>query len=96
VEIRNPELLADAVRYAVTTRLISPSKIQRKVRVGFATAARLTIELRELGAISEPQLPGGYCRVLAGPDDLDRILAAINDRQPAAREPEGGAMETGF
>jgi hypothetical protein len=73
MEIRDPGLLRDAVKVALSMEKVSASKIQRKARVGWATAARLLDELTGLGIIGERDAKG-WCEVLAGEEDARRIL----------------------
>lgn len=79
MEIRNPELLVQAARVAVDGRRVGVSQIQRKVRVGFARAARLLIELQDLGIVGEPDR-SGWRDVLVGDEDARRIIGEYLER----------------
>jgi S-DNA-T family DNA segregation ATPase FtsK/SpoIIIE len=76
------ERLIEAARLCVRTGYGSVSLLQRKMRIGYVTAARLIDELEARGVVGPVQ--GSNPReVLIGLDDLDRLLRS---RQPAAKE----------
>jgi len=67
--------LADAARIVVRAGYGSVSLLQRKMRIGYVTAARLIDQLEERGIVGPSQ--GSTPReVLVGLHDLDRLLAA--------------------
>ena len=47
----NDDMFRDAVRVVVETRKASTSLLQRKLRVGYARAARIMAEMEEQGII---------------------------------------------
>jgi len=59
-------LLLQAGEFAATRKAVGPSTVQRHVRVGFATAARLLGDLIADGVVSEPD-DRGRCRFLGTP-----------------------------
>jgi DNA segregation ATPase FtsK/SpoIIIE-like protein len=73
MEIRNPELLRDAVKVAVTERRVGATTIQRKARVGFVTAAGLLDELAALGIVGERD-PKGWRHAIVTEEEAQRIL----------------------
>lgn len=76
------ERLVEAARLCVRSGYGSVSLLQRKMRIGYVTAARLIDELEARGVVGPVQ--GSNPReVLIGLDDLDRLLRS---RQPAAKE----------
>ncbi len=76
------ERLIEAARLCVRTGSGSVSLLQRKMRIGYVTAARLIDELEARGVVGPVQ--GSNPReMLIGLDDLDRLL---RPRQSAAKE----------
>lgn len=72
-ESADGERLVEAARLVVRTGYGSVSLLQRKMRIGYVTAARLVDELEARGIVGPVQ--GSNPRdVLIGLDDLDRIL----------------------
>jgi hypothetical protein len=70
------KLLADAAELIVTTQFGSVSMMQRKLRVGFATAGRLMGLLEDLNVVGPTE--GTNAReVLVKPDDLPGLLGDI-------------------
>jgi DNA segregation ATPase FtsK/SpoIIIE, S-DNA-T family len=74
-------LLADAARLVVRAGYASVSLLQRKMRIGYVRAARLVDQLEERGIVG-PSQGSSPRELLAGLDDLDRILRA-GSAQPA-------------
>lgn len=70
------ELLAEATRLVVSTQFPSASMLQRKLRVGFARAARLMGEL-EANAVVGPDRGSRPRDVLVKPSQLDAVLAQL-------------------
>lgn len=68
-------LLCDAARFAATRTEVGPSDVQRRVRVGFATAARLVHLLEDAGILGPPTAKGRYL-VTAGAAELDEFITA--------------------
>ncbi|QDK01159.1 FtsK-like DNA translocase [Mycobacterium phage Purky] len=82
LEIGWDEQLRQAIELVVTTQMGSGSMLQRKLKIGFARAARLLDEMEKLGIVGEQV--GSLARtVLFKPDDLAGALATIGT--------EGGA-----
>jgi hypothetical protein len=71
------QLLTEAVKLVVHQRSCSVSTLQRKVRVGFATAQRLLGRLEGLGVVG-PARGQGARKVLVSPEKLPDLLAAID------------------
>jgi len=72
-ESADGERLVEAARLVVRTGYGSVSLLQRKMRIGYVTAARLVDELETRGIVGPVQ--GSNPReVLIGLDDLDRLL----------------------
>ncbi len=72
-ESADGERLVEAARLVVRTGYGSVSLLQRKMRIGYVTAARLVDELEARGIVGPVQ--GSNPRdVLVGLDDLDRLL----------------------
>ena len=82
-----PDVLAAAVRTVATSKTVSPNSLQRRVRVGFATAARLVDLLEEEGVIACTATRGTW-EPLIGPADvqatLDRLSGGTSHRSPVA------------
>jgi S-DNA-T family DNA segregation ATPase FtsK/SpoIIIE len=76
------ERLIEAARLCIRSGYGSVSLLQRKMRIGYVTAARLIDELEARGVVGPVQ--GSNPReVLIGLDELDRLMRS---RQPAAKE----------
>lgn len=70
------ELLGDAARLVIEAQFASTSMLQRKLRVGFARAARLTDELEQLGVVG-PQEGTKQRDTLVPPEGLAGVLEQI-------------------
>ena len=72
-------LLLEAAKLAVTRKTFSATMIQRKLKVGFARAARIIDQLEELGIVG-PQEGVKPRRVLMTYDELERKFMKPNNR----------------
>lgn len=54
----------------------SAGQFQRRMHVGFATAARLLDRMEELGVVGPPQV-GGRREVLMGSDEAAKVVAEL-------------------
>ena len=68
-------LLVEAAELVAARTTISPSALQRKLRVGFVKAAQLMEALEDHGLISTPDR--GVSAVLVTPDQLPAALDKI-------------------
>lgn len=79
------DLLCQAVDLAASLKVIGPATIQRKIRVGFARAARLT-DLLEANGLVRRQPGTLACDVLITERDAGDVKADL--REIAAAEAE--------
>jgi hypothetical protein len=71
------DLLAEAVSLVVSTQFGSPSMLQRKLRIGFAKAARLLDAMEAHGIVAPQDGRTAVRDVLITPDELVSTLAVI-------------------
>jgi hypothetical protein len=76
LDAEHRELLTEAARVVIDSQFGSTSMIQRKLRVGFAKAARLMDDLEANGIVG-PNAGSMARNVLALPDELDAVLAQL-------------------
>jgi S-DNA-T family DNA segregation ATPase FtsK/SpoIIIE len=76
------DLLALAAELVITTQFGSASMLQRKLRIPFGQASVLMDQLEARSIVGEAQ--GTQAReVLAGPDELPDVLAALRESATA-------------
>ena len=80
-EISIPEgefdpLLPEAARLIVARGSGSATMLQRKLKIGFARAARIMDQLEELGIV-EPEKGTKSRKPLVGPEELEQILRRL-------------------
>jgi DNA segregation ATPase FtsK/SpoIIIE-like protein len=80
----NPEaeaqlrLLTDAITFVVKQQLATPSILQRKMKVDYATARQLLERMEHHGVVSHPEIERSRARdVLITPDELPALLATL-------------------
>ncbi len=75
-------LLYEASKLIVSRRIASATLLQRKMKIGFARAARILDQLEELGVVGPPE--GSKPReVLVGPETLEEKLKELKNRESA-------------
>lgn len=76
-----PELLEECTRMVVRTQFAATSPVQRRMRVGFATAGQLLDALTERGVLG-PSDGSAARTVLYEPDQLNQALDRIRGGKP--------------
>jgi len=76
-DAEDEELLKEAIKIVVSTGKASTSLLQRKLKIGYARAARL-LDLMEEKGIVGPQEGSKPRRVLISPEELEEILKEEN------------------
>lgn len=75
------ELLLAAAELIITSQFASTAMLQRKLRVGFAKATRITELLEEQKVLGRARGSKGR-EVLVGPDELPTVLAQLRGEAP--------------
>lgn len=80
-------MLIEAIELVVNSG--SAARFQRKMRVGFATAAKLLIHMEELGVVGPEEAGGRPREVLIKPDALPGMLAELRAPRDLASQQTG-------
>lgn len=90
VDEEERELLVAAAELVVSTQFASTAMLQRKLRVGHEQAAALLAELARHEVVGPDRGDDGSCQVLARPDNLEQVVAALRGADPGdgARTPD--------